>query len=220
MALTAGTALALGLAAAGTGLNAYNTYRTGRRQDDEAARGIRQQAMRQREADAKVAEEVDKMEGSNAAEKRAERLGQYMTQLARTRQTAEGGLTSLVGGEDFQSDLAAARDDLGAYGGSTANLMAGIDAPGLQREGEGVRQSRLATALGLIGRESQGDAWINELRMRAIRRNPWMDAGGALLTGLGGSLPTGAASAASGAGGVASGATGLGAGLYRGLGGG
>lgn len=198
MALTAGTALALGLAAAGTGLNAYNTYRTGRDQDRQAAEGIRMQARRQQQADKEVASEIEKLENSNAAEKRAERLGQYMDQLARTRKSAEGGLTSLVGGEDFQADLAEARGDVGQYGDVTAGMMAGFDAPGLQRESEGISQSRLASRLGLIGRQSEGDAWINELRMRAIRRNPWLDAGSSLLAGLASGLPVGGGSGAAG----------------------
>ena len=47
-------ALALGLAAAGAGVSAYNTNKTLKKQDAAAAQGIRNQAKLQREADART----------------------------------------------------------------------------------------------------------------------------------------------------------------------
>jgi hypothetical protein len=72
------------------------------------------------------------------------------------------------------------------YANDTAGLMAGIDAPGLQRQGEGFGYGRLATDINLLGRESQGNNFIDELMVNiARRRNPGLDAAAALLSGLG-----------------------------------
>ena len=72
-----------------------------------------------------------------------------------------------------------------------AGIQARIDAPQLQRQDEAFGYGRAATDLDLIRRESQGDEFVNQLRLRAIRRRPGMDllAGG--LQGAGNSMAGG-----------------------------
>lgn len=184
MAISTGAALAL-TALAGAGVQAYNTNRTLRRQDQQAAAGIREQGRIQRQADARVAEEVASLEASNNAKDRADRLASYLGDLARKRQVTEAGLTPAIGSAAFQAGSEAAKGDVANYGAETAELLSGIDAPSLQRQREGFGYGRLASDIGLLGRESRGEQFINELRLRAIQRNPWLDAAGSILTGIG-----------------------------------
>lgn len=216
--------LLAGLAAAGSaGLGYVNTRNTARKQDNELAASIRQQGVNQRKADAKVNEQVDKLEGSRSADEKAKRMAEYFTTLTRGRKNIEAGLGGAEGGQAFQAAAEGARGDVGDYAGESAGLMAGIDAAGLQRMGEGFDFGRLGTDIDLVRRQSAGDQFLSDLRLRGIRRNPWMDAGSALLSGLSGSMAGGG-----GAGGLASGGytsngallsgilQGSGAGLYGG----
>lgn len=192
MALSTGTMLALGLAAASAGAQYYNTERTARKQDSALAESLRGQGQRQREADSKVAEEVGKIEGSTAEQARREALDGYVNALRSRRGKIQAGLTPDFGSDRFREDAAAAAAGTEDYAQRNAALMSRIDAPAMQRQDEAFSQGRLATDLSLIGRESRGQSFIDDLRLRAIRRNPRID----LLAGL---LGAGAGAAASSA---------------------
>ncbi|MGH6720047.1 MAG: hypothetical protein ACREER_12075 [Alphaproteobacteria bacterium] len=172
----------------GAGLSAYNTYRTAKRQDSAAADAIRSQGRIQQRADGKVNDEITKLEGSNSADEKAKREGQFLDALYKNKGRIEGGLNTQVGGEAFQKAQSDAKSGVEAYGAENAGLLARIDAPGMQRQGEAFGFGRLATDIGLLGRESSGQAFLDDLRMRSIRRNPWMDAGAGLLSGIGGAM--------------------------------
>lgn len=176
------------LATAAAGASTYNTIQTGRRQDSAAASSIRNQSRLQREADARVNEEVQSLEGSTAADERAERLAQYMDTLRAGDASLTAGLTPGVGSDAFREDSAAAADAVRAGAGRTAGLMSRIDAAQMQRQGEAFGYGRLATDVGLIGRRSQGQAFMDDLRMRSIQRNPWIDAGASVLQGMAGGM--------------------------------
>lgn len=196
MAIATSTAIALALMAAGTGLQYKNTQDTLKRQDATAADGIRRQGVHQREADAKVNAEVEKLKASSAEDERARAQGQYMDALRKRGGNAQAGLDTAVGSDAFREGAAEAATGVQQYGRDRAGLMARIDAPGLQRQGEAFGYGRLGTDLGLIGRESSGDNFINELRLRSIRRNAGKDLLAGLMTGGGGAL-LGAGSGAS-----------------------
>lgn len=176
MALTTGTMLALGLAAASAGGNYYNTQQTAKRQDNAAADSIRNQSRIQRRADERVNEEVGELEASTSADERASRMGQYMETLRKGKGQLEAGLTGNIGSDTFRADAARAAGDVQAYAGDNASLMSRMDAPGLQRQGEAFGYGNLGTDLDLIQRQSQGQSFMDDLRMRSIRRNPWIDA--------------------------------------------
>lgn len=177
--------------AAAAGAQAYNTNQTMRRQDRAAADSIRYQSRLQREADARVNQEVQSLEASTAEDERAQRLSQYMDTLRAGDANLTAGLTPGVGSEAFREDSAAAADAVRSGAGRTAGLMSRIDAAQMQRQGEGFGYGRLATDIGLIGRRSQGQAFMDDLRMRSIQRNPWIDAGAAVLQGMAGGLAGG-----------------------------
>lgn len=222
MALATGTALALAGTLAASGLQAYNTNRTASRQDASAAQGIRDQSRIQQKADVKVNDEVDKLASSRSGDERAQRLTDYMKTLTTARGKTNAGLENVALGDAFNAAGATAKGDLAASGNRTADLTAGVDAAGLQRQGEANSFGRLATDLGLIGRESSGQRFLTDLRTRSIRRNPWIDAGASALQGLT-SAGLGGGAAAAPAASLGSGAAGIGSGLMaamRGFGGG
>lgn len=188
MAMTTGTIISLALAAAAAGAQAHNTRQTAKRQDQQAAEGIRQQSARQREADAKVNEQVEALAGSTAEDARAKRLDDYLTGLRRNRSSMQAGLTPTIGSDAFRGDSARAAGDVQDYATRAADLMSRIDAPQMQRQGEAFGYGRLATDLGLIGRQAEGDDFINRLRMSAIRRNPWIDAASQVAGAYAGSM--------------------------------
>lgn len=175
MAVATTTWLALAAMAASAGVQYQNTKNTANRADATAAQGIRQQSRKQAEADAKVNEEVEKLKGSTADDERRQRLTDYMQTIQRSKGQITSGLTPQVGSDAFKGDAAAAAQGAEAATGDRAGLLARIDAPGMQRQGEGFGFGNLATDINMIGRESKGDAFINEMRLRAIRRNPYMD---------------------------------------------
>ena len=116
-------------------------------------------------------------------------MDQYASQLRRNRGNMQGStLTAGVGGDAFTADAAQAMSSVDGYAGETADLMSRADAPGMQRQGEAFGFGKLATDIGLIQRESRGQAYIDELRRRSIRRNPWLDmvAGGLSAAGTSG----------------------------------
>lgn len=175
VASTAATAL-------GAGVQAYETKRTNKRQDSEAASSIQRQGKIQQEADRAVTDQVNQMAASTAADERTQRLDQYMQALRRGRPQANQNGAAPVGGSTFAADANATRAASDATAAATAGLQARIDAPQLQRQSEAFDYGRLATDLGLIGRESAGQSFVDQLRMRQIRRRPGMDLAAGLIT--------------------------------------
>lgn len=192
MAVATSTAIALALAAAAAGTSYYNTQNTAKKQDREAAAGIRRQSARQREADASVSNAIDAQNMSSGADEKASVLDQYMQQV----NAAKAGSLSGLNQSGNLSDAArtAATDaslGVGNFGQKIAGLMAAMDAPQLQRQNEAVNRARTAVDLEGIGRNAEGDAFINQMRLQGIRRNLLMDAFSSLAGGAAGSVGSG-----------------------------
>jgi hypothetical protein len=166
----------LAIAAVSTGAQVYNTRRTANKQDAALAGSIRNQASKQRQIDARTNAEVAKLEQSRSADEAAASRAAYGEQLRRNRAAMEGGLTPNVGSAAFKEDAAQGVKEVGGYADETAGLMSRMDAPTMQRQGEGFGFQQLATDNMITGREAQGQAFMDDLRLRAIRRNPWIDA--------------------------------------------
>ena len=184
---TEGIWIPLLLSGLSAGASIYNTNKTASRQDAATAASIRNQSAKQREADARVNEEVQKLQGSTSADERAQRLDQYMTQLRRNRAGQASGLSPVVGSDTFKQDAAGALEGVQNQAGMTAGLMARMDAPAMQRQGEAFDYGHLGTDIGLLSREAKGQQFLDELRMRAVKRNPWLDA----FSGLTGAAASG-----------------------------
>lgn len=215
MAIATSTAIALALAAAAAGASYYNTQRTARRQDDAAAAGIRAQSSRQRQADAQVASMIDQQAGSSGADEQASVLDQYMQQVRAAKAGSTTGLSQAGNVSDAARTAEAdAALGVGQYGQKTAGLLAAMDAPMLSRQNEAVARARGAVDLERIGRFAQGDAFLNQLRLQGVRRNPWLDAFASFAGGASSGIGAGGAGAAANTSGASSFGSGFGAGLY------
>jgi len=181
MAYATATYVALALAAASAGAQYVNTQNTARRQDQQAAQGILNQGRIQQEADAKVNASITDLEGSNSADERSKRLDDYMQTLRTNRAGIEGGADPGYGSAAFQADSAQAGKDATQYSEGMAGLMARMDAPTMQRQGEAFGYGNLATEIGLIGRESAGQRFIDDLRLNSIRRSAGVDLAAGLM---------------------------------------
>lgn len=186
------TWVALALAAAAAGASYYNTTRTARRQDQAAAAGIRRQSARQREADANVDKLIDKQAGSSSADEQAGLLDRFMQQLRASKGSATAGISQ--GGKISDAARAAEADaalGVGDYGTKRAGMVAAMDAPALSRQNEALSRAQTAVDLEQIGRFAGGDAFINNMRLQGIRRNPWLDAFSAFAGGASSGMASG-----------------------------
>ncbi|MCU1059687.1 hypothetical protein B9Y88_07455 [Stenotrophomonas maltophilia] len=202
-----GQFIPIAIALAGTAAQQAETQRVERKQDEATAQGLLNQSRRQQEADRRVNDEIAQLETSTAADDRAQRLGQYMQQLQRGQRQALSGLNSPIGGATFQSDAGAARAGADNAAATTAGLMSRIDAPQLQRQQEAFGYGKLATDLDMEARASRGQQFIDQLRLRQIRRRPEVDLLAGLATSAGGAM-------AGGGGGFAAAAPRAGANFY------
>ena len=202
-----GQFIPIAIALAGTAAQQAETQRVERKQDEKTAQGLLNQSRRQQEADRRVNDEIAQLETSTAADDRAQRLGQYMQQLQRGQRQALSGLNSPIGGATFQADAGAARAGADNAAATTAGLMSRIDAPQLQRQQEAFGYGKLATDLDMEARASRGQQFIDQLRLRQIRRRPEVDLLAGLATSAGGAM-------AGGGGGFAAAAPRAGANFY------
>lgn len=200
MAYATATYVAMAAMAAAAAGQAYNTKQTAKRQDNQLAESIRSQSKLQREQDGRINEEVQKLGNSTMEDSRAKRMDQFMQQLGRNRSSMTSGLTPQFGSDAFVADSGAAANNVMQEANGTAGLLAQIDAAGMQRQDEGTSFGRLATDTDLLKRRSQGQQFMDDIRLRAIRRNPNMDLAAGLLSAVG-SSGMGMGGAGAGAGG-------------------
>lgn len=165
-----------GIALASVAVQQYNTQQVARKQDRAAADAIRSQGRLQRQAEDKVNREIATLEASTSADERAKRMDDYVSTLRANRSGIQSGLLGAIGGDAFRQDSAAAANDVQAGATDLAGLMSRIDAPAMQRQGEAFGFGNLGTEIGLIGRQSEGQRFLDDLRIRSIRSNPWIDA--------------------------------------------
>ena len=196
MVMATSTAIALAAAAAAAGGSYYNTQQTAKHQDEAAADSIRNQSLLQKQADAKVNDTVHDLQGSTSADAKAQRLDDYLNVLRANKGKQEQGLTPNIGSQTFQTDSTVRAANSDDYAAKTAGLMARMDAPQIQRQNEGFGYGNLATDLNLVGRQAQGQSFLDQLRLNAIRRNAKIDlASSLLMSGAGAAYGAGGAAA-------------------------
>ena len=189
MAIATTTAIALALAAAAAGTSYYNTQKTAKNADNALATQIRNQGSKQKEADAKVNEEVAKLKASRSDDERQKALTGYLDTLRGGKAQLEKGLTPDFGSATFQADAAKSAQGVEQFAQDRAGLMSRVDASLDQRRGEGYDYGRLDTDLGLIGREARGQDFLDQLAVqKASRRNAGLDALSAFLGGAAGGV--------------------------------
>jgi hypothetical protein len=184
------SAIPLVISALSAGAEMYNNRQVAKEQDTAAIQGIQAQAANQRKADETVNASVDQLGQSTPEAARAQATNDFLGQLRRNRaQSVTGGALGSTSSR-FNTDAAGAQKDIANFGEQNADLMGRINAPSLQREQEGVGMNRLSTDLGSIARNSAGDQFLTQLRMRSARPNPWVTAGAGLGTGAANGMAT------------------------------
>jgi hypothetical protein len=173
------------LSAVGAGVQAHETDQTAKRADETAAQGIRLQNDQQRLADSRVAQEVNKLQGSTPEDSERRATDAFMEQLKRTRSQAHGEDTLGATSSAYNADSAKAGADIDQYGKNRASVLGRINAPGLQRTAENVSRSRAGTDLGLISRAANADQFLTQLRLQGNHANPWAMAAGQVIGSVG-----------------------------------
>lgn len=173
-------AIPLILSAVGTGASMYNNNQVQKRQEEATAEGLRQQQVRQQQADAAVASQINNVKNSSPEASREASTKAFMDQLQRSRQQA----ITTGGGDRYGNELNAAGTDVDNYGKKVADTLARISAPELQRQGEAQQFARTASDLGGISRNSAADDFLTQLRLRSIRPDAGIGALGSLAGGV------------------------------------
>ena len=176
------------MAAVGTAASAYNTNQTAKRQDNQLAAQLRQQAAKQHEADAKTAQLIQAQAASSDADERAGSLAQYTKTLQQHQRQAVNPL-QVQGAVSDAYKRAGSDAALGIanFGANQANMVSSIDAPTQQRQNDQFVMDRYKNDIDNISRFSRGDDFLADMKLRAIRRNPWIDAGASLANSYAGS---------------------------------
>ena len=194
-------AIPIATALIGTAVSYENTRRTENRQDAALAASLRSRNREQQRVDQRVNDEIQRLGASTSDDERRASLDSYTSQLRTNRRTLESGLAPTVGSATFRSDAASRAGQVNAQAAATAGLMSRIDAPTDQRRGESVSMGRLGEDLAIAARETAGNSYLDQLRLNAIRRSPWLDLAAAGIGAAGGTY------AGAGARGASTGAT-------------
>ena len=180
------------LSAAGVGVNMYNQNQLQNKQEDTIVSGIQQQKKRQGEINNQTQELLSKFQGSNPEQDKARLLAAYTQQLGKNRPMANAGLTEIAGASgDYKAGTQDAALGIADYGSMLSSLMSRVDAPQYQRQREGVMMGDYGIDLDRVKRASQGDAFINEMRLKSLHSNPWLSALSSALSGAGAAAGTG-----------------------------
>lgn len=198
MAIATSTAIALGLAAAASAAQAVNQRNMLKKQDAQAAEGIRGQAANQREASARINRTISDIGKSDSGKAKKTAGKQYLDQVQRSLAQANAGLTARGLSSEFDERAGGAAASNVGFGNETADLLARMDAPVLQRQAEGNAVGDTGMDLSRIGGNVQGDQFVNNMKIQGIRKNPYVD----IIAGLMGGAARGMAGGGGGTGGT------------------
>lgn len=192
MAVATSTAIALALMAASTAATAYNAKQTGDKADNQAASGIRQQAANQAEVNSRLNKTIGDVGKSTLAPVRDATTKNYLNQVQTSLAQANAGLNQRGISQQFDEMAGGAANDAKDYGDNAAKLLGTIDAAGMQRQNEGNQFGKLGQDLSIMEGNIKGDAFLNEMKMRGIKRNPYIDlAAGLMSSGAGAAASSG-----------------------------
>lgn len=154
-----------------------NNRQVARKQDNELAANLRNQAALQQQENVKTNQLIQKTAQSTPDAAKGDLLGKFMAQIK-----ADGGnATRPLGqaGAVSNAYTKAANDaalGVSDYGTTNANLLSAIDAPAIQRQAEAANLSRYGTQLNDLKRQSSAAEFLSQMRLQSIRPNPWLSA--------------------------------------------
>ena len=192
------------MSAVAAGATAVNANNTAKRQDRAAAEGVRKQAQNQTEINAKINKTLQETKAQNPDDTRSAVNDQYLRQVQARLGQGRSGLTADTGLSSAYDEAAtAAGSKVADFANSSAGLLSRIDAPGVQRQAEGMRYGNLGIDLDMSRGNIQGDQFLNNLRLRGIRNNPWIDAAAGVMSGAAAGVAAGGAGGATAPGTIA-----------------
>jgi hypothetical protein len=165
------------IGAISAGAQYYNTQQTAKRQDNALAAQLRADASKQRQADQQTAQLINKTRASTDADEKAGALAKFTQAVAANRANAERPmLTQGAVSDAYKAAGSNAALGMAAKAGGLADLVSSIDAPRQQRQNDVRDFDDYRNAIGMIRRDSAGDDFLAQMRLRGIKRNPWIDA--------------------------------------------
>jgi len=174
MAIATTTVLAMAALAA-AGASAYNTQQTAKKADNIAAQGIRKQSENQRRVNAKLQETIGKTAESNSEDAKRAANDSYINQVQNKLATGTAGLAKRGISQQFDEMAGQASGQASDYAGKIASLLSRIDAGTMQRQAEGNMMGDFQFDVGPEASNIQGDAFLNDMALRNVRRNPYID---------------------------------------------
>lgn len=168
------------------GATAYNSNQTAKKQDHQLAAQLQSQSVKQRQADAATAQLIahEGQQNNHAAQSSA--LSQFTQALQANKSNALRPLTTPGGvSEAYKKAGSDAALGITDSGGKFANLISNIDAPMQTRKNDQRALDDYGIGIDQIKRFSAGDDFLAQMKLRGIRRNPWIDAGASVIGGVG-----------------------------------
>jgi hypothetical protein len=176
-----GTAALILTAISGT-TEAVNVNQARRRQDREAAEGIRRQGRLSSQADVRVGEQIEDIATSTGESERAEALEGFLNALRTSKESTEGALDPIAAANPrFAERVTGGKERITSAGTARAGRLSRIDPAIFQRMNEAGRIGRTAGDLGELRRQSSAEEFLTQLRVAAERPNEFIS----LLTSIG-----------------------------------
>lgn len=165
------------VSAASSTVGAVNNNQALRRQDRQAAEGIRRQSEISRKANARVDDQISDVADATGEEQQGEALDGFLNALRESRGATEGALDPVAAANPrFAERVDAGKTDLVERGGARADLLSRIDGPLRLRQSEGDAFRRTAGDIGEFGRQSTAEDFLTRLRVSEERPNGFIDA--------------------------------------------
>lgn len=191
-----GAEIGLILTAVGTGTQAINANQALRRQDRQAAEGIRRQGQIQERSNQRVGEQIDDLAASTGEQERAQRLAGFRDALRDVQSSTEGSLPgdAAIGQANprFAERVSQNVRRIAGDRNAQAGRLSVIDAAADQRMNEGNRLGRTVTDINELGRQSRAEDFLTKLRVAQERPNEFVDILGGLASGVGSAMTLGA----------------------------
>lgn len=185
--------LGLLLTAGSGGASAVNQNQALRRQDRQAAEGIRRQGEISRRAGQRVDDQISDVAGATGEEQKDQALNGFLNVLRASRGATEGALNPVAAASPrFAERVSAGKADLTALGENRADLLSRIDGPLRLRQSEGDDFRRTAGDLGELRRQSSAEDFLTRLRVSEERPNEFIEALAGVGKGVGSVLTLGA----------------------------
>lgn len=163
-------------------VNRYNTTNTARKQDNALAAKERMDMFNQSLSNQNVRDLVNKTAKSTPQAAKAKDLNSFLDTIRQhyaLTNSASAPHGNVSGAYDQAAKDAAA--GVSQYADTRAGNMAGMMAPIQQRQQEAANRSDTAMALSSLARKAKMQDFLANMKIAAIKRNPWLDL---LSTGL------------------------------------